>query len=222
MDKTALVEMLSQGALELGVELDATALERFSIYLAELKAWSKRMNLTTITEDREIIIKHFLDSLAPYGLLTGLRCKSLLDIGAGAGFPGIPLKIANPALEVLLIDSVLKKVHFMRHIIRRLGIDTPGIRAVAARVEDPAVIEEFKGFDCVISRAFSSIGDFLAMAAPYCRKNGHLVAMKGPGFKEELAKMSLPEGINPPQITDVKLPFSDRITTIISFIHPGF
>ena len=222
MDKTALMEMLSQGALELGVELDTVALGCFSTYLAELKVWSKRMNLTTITEDRELMIKHFLDSLTPYGLLRELGCKSLLDIGAGAGFPGIPLKIAIPALDLLLIDSVLKKVHFMRHIIRRLGIKTPGIRAVAARGEDQAVIEEYKGVDCVISRAFSSIEDFLAMAAPYCRKNGHLIAMKGPGFKEELAKMILPGGFTPPQIIDVKVPFSERTTTIISFTYPGF
>ena len=213
--------MLSEGALELGVELDTAALERFSVYLVELKAWSGRMNLTTITEEREIVIRHFLDSLTPYGLLSELGCKSLLDIGAGAGFPGIPLKIAIPALDLLLIDSVKKKVHFMRHIIRRLGIKSPGIRAVAARGEDPAVVEEFTGVDCVISRAFSSIKDFLAMAAPYCRKGGHLVAMKGPGFKEELARTTLPAGISPPRIIDVKVPFSERITTIISFTPQG-
>ena len=217
MDKADVKEMLSQGALELGVELDSAALACFTTYLAELKAWSKRMNLTTITGDREIIVKHFLDSLTPYRLITELGCKSLVDIGAGAGFPGIPLKIAIPSIDLLLIDSVTKKVHFMRHIIRSLGIKSPGIRALAVRGEDPAVVEEFGPVDCVISRAFASLEDFLAIAGPYCSKNGYLIAIKGPGVKEELASMSLPTGIAPPRIVDVKVPFSDRITTIIIF-----
>ncbi len=198
VDKADLTKMLSQGALELGVELDPVALGRFSTYLAELKAWSTRMNLTTITEDREVVIRHFLDSLTPYRHLKEIGCKSLVDIGAGAGFPGIPLKIAIPPLDLLLIDSVTKKVHFMRHIIRTLGIKSPGARAVAARGEDPAVVEEFGGVDCVISRAFASLEDFLAMAGPYCSKEGRLIAMKGPGAKEELAGMSLPPGMPPP------------------------
>jgi 16S rRNA (guanine527-N7)-methyltransferase len=230
MKEEEVKRVLREGAEELGVVLGEEALGRFTVYLRELKLWSGKISLTSITSDEEIISRHFLDSLTPYGLIKELGCKRLLDIGSGAGFPSIPLKIVEPSLSVVLVDSVGKKVSFMRHIIRTLGLnEMPGeIRAVSARAEGPGLIEEIGGrFDCVISRAFSSLREFLEIGLPYCRKGGHMVAMKGPAVLEELAGLK-EEGVMPgivwagvPEVTEVGVPGTDRVTTLVTFKKIG-
>ncbi|MBI5588606.1 MAG: 16S rRNA (guanine(527)-N(7))-methyltransferase RsmG [Deltaproteobacteria bacterium] len=209
-----LINTLKSGAKELGVDLSEGALALFDAYLTELKAWNKKINLTAIETDGEIVTKHFLDSLTPYKYLTGV--KRLLDIGAGGGFPGLPLKIVAPALEVVLMDAVEKKVHFMRHIIRKLGLK--GAFAVAGRVEDPSVIDWHKGtFDAVISRAFTELKVFLSMAAPYVGHGGMIIAMKGPQYKEELEGAEGLKGFKTPEVYEARVPFTDRTTVIIIF-----
>ena len=218
MKEQELEKILREGALQLGVELEDKATENFFTYLRELIAWNKRMNLTSITSEKDIIIRHFLDSLTPYRFLKGNGCRKLLDIGSGAGFPGIPLKIADTGLEVLLLDSVEKKVHFMRHMIRTLGLGA-GIQAEKARADDQAFIQRHSSyFDCVISRAFSGLRKFLDLASPYCRKGGMVMAMKGPGVFEEIRDVA---GVEPPEAHEVKLPFSDRTTVILMFRKTG-
>jgi 16S rRNA (guanine527-N7)-methyltransferase len=222
-DKYTVEELLTEGALSLGVTLDTVALERFTLYLSELLAWNKKINLTAIREAREVVVKHFLDSLTPYATLRALGVKSLFDIGAGGGFPGLPLRIVAPDLEVVLLDSVEKKVLFMRHIIRRLGLDKgeAAISAVAARVEAHEELERYAyRFDCVTSRAFASLMDFVAAADYFCRPGGHLLALKGPKYAEEmeaLAQSGLYElgRYSTPEVIDVVTPFSERVTTLV-------
>ena len=212
----SLKKILKNGALELGVELSPEVIEGFSAYLRELKAWGAKMNLTAITTDREIVIKHFLDSLTLCAFLKdggrgGLR---LFDIGSGAGFPGIPVKLAMPEVEVTMMDSVTKKVHFMRHAIRALGLK--GIDAIAARVEDRAGIEKYAGrFDVVSSRAFAGLSAFVTAALPYCRDNGRIIAMKGPAVADELKELEGIKGISSPEIFEAKVPFSDRFMVMV-------
>ena len=154
IEKEELKSTLQKGAKELGVALGEDQLELFLTYIEELTRWNRKINLTKITDPSKIVTRHFLDSLTVCRYLKGT--KRLLDIGTGAGFPGLPVKIAMPEVEVTLMDSVEKKVFFLKSIIRTLGLS--GVRAVHARAEDAAVIEELEGsFDCVVSRAISAL-----------------------------------------------------------------
>lgn len=206
--------ILKTGAAELGLSIGEKETALFLKYLSELKEWNKKINLTAITDDRDIIIRHFLDSLtlAPFPA----HQKTLLDIGSGAGFPGIPLKIIFPDLQVTLMDSVNKKVIFMKHIIRTLGLKQ--IAAIHARAEDTAVIKKIGScFDVVTSRAFAELGKFLEIAAPYTKKGGVLLAMKGPKGVEELKTLRQGEDVEYVEAKEVKLPFSEMTTTILVF-----
>jgi len=209
-----LLNILSGGANELGIDLDDESLALFGTYLTELKAWNRKINLTAIESDREIVTKHFLDSLAPCRYLGGV--SKLLDLGAGGGFPGLPIKIAEPSVEVVLMDAVEKKVHFMRHIIRKLGLK--GASAVAGRAEDPALRARLAGsFDAVISRAFTEIGGFLALAEPYLAPDGVVVAIKGPNYEKELAGTEGFRGFLAPEVHEVRVPYTDRTTAMVIF-----
>lgn len=215
-----LERMLVDGAGKLGAKLGAEEVRRFSVYLEELKAWNKRISLTSIVNDRDVVVRHFLDSLVPLRFIEGI--ESLLDIGAGAGFPGLPLKIVSPGLRVVLVDSVAKKVHFMRHIIRKLGLGA-GAEAIQARVEDPVFLEKHSGaYGCVVSRAFSSLGEFLDFAVPYTKSGGIVISMKGPKAADELASLGpLPGGLYGCEVMKVEVPFSGRATTLVIFKKKG-
>ena len=172
-----------EGAKAFCISLDEKALAAFDLFLRELLKWNEKINLTAIRTEKGIIIKHFLDSLSVFPHLT--KNFSLLDIGSGAGFPGIPLKIVEPSFEITLIDSVLKKVDFQRHIIRRLGLR--GIEASHGRVEDKQVLERLEGrFDIVLSRAFSDLQTLLRVSYPLLKKRGFVLAMKGKVSGEEI------------------------------------
>lgn len=209
-----LKEILQTGAKELGLSIGEKETALFLKYLSELKEWNKKINLTAITDDRDIVIRHFLDSLTPASFLA--HQKTLLDIGSGAGFPGIPLKIVLPDLKVTLMDSVNKKIIFMKHIIRTLGLEQ--IEAVHARGEDGAVIKRFAAsFDVVTSRAFSGLKEFLNIARPYIKDKGIILVVKGPKGIKELKDIDEMKCLNLIEKRDVKLPFSDIITTIFVF-----
>ncbi|MBI5598288.1 MAG: 16S rRNA (guanine(527)-N(7))-methyltransferase RsmG [Deltaproteobacteria bacterium] len=210
-------KILTEGALELGVSLDESKNKHFETFLGELQKWNEKMNLTSITEEKEIITRHFLDSLTPMRFLDGI--EKILDIGSGAGFPGIPMKIAAPAIGITLMESTEKKVLFLRHIIRTLVL--PNAQTVFARAEDKGVIDMLKeNFGCVISRALTGIDEFLTLAAPYVRKNGMAIAMKGPtkGPGGEELKKELSGRKH--ELHEVKIPFTDRTTSIIIFHAP--
>lgn len=212
MKDAELIDLLRKGSLELGVELNDTQAAAFLTYLRELKAWNKKINLTAIEDEKDIIIKHFLDSLTPVSRLSGVR--TMLDIGAGAGFPGLPLKIVRPELELTLLDSVEKKVNFMKHIARTLGMS--GVEAIPHRAEAPDLVYRLSNrFDCVISRAFAEMEAFAALAFPYIRPGGMLLAMKGPSVAEELRGLEI-KGLSQPEIVEVRVPFSDRITSLVT------
>lgn len=212
MTDTKLLEILKQGSLELGVSLSDAQLASFLKYLRELQAWNKKINLTSITEEKDIIIKHFLDSLTSARFLSGVN--TLLDIGSGGGFPGLPLKIAIPSLKITLMDSVEKKVHFIRHMIRTL--DLKGTNAISGRVESPELIHKLTGaFDCVTSRAFAELEAFVTLGAPYVRPGGMLLAMKGPSVEEEMSAMGPVNGFSAPEVHEIEVPFSGRKMSLV-------
>ena len=143
--------LIYEGAKNLDIQIDKRKIEKFAIHALELMKWNQKTNLTAITDPFEVAIKHFLDSIVPVKIIPSNA--SLLDIGSGGGFPGIPLKIILPSLSVTLIDASRKKVSFLKHIIRILelkNIDALHIRAEEF-ANEPGVA---KKFDVIISRAF--------------------------------------------------------------------
>jgi len=168
--------LLVEGAEAFGIRLNEKQVEAFDLYIRELLKWNQKINLTAIRSEKGIVLKHFLDSLSAFPYLS--KTTPLLDIGSGAGFPGIPLKIVHPSLEITLIDSVRKKIDFQRHIIRVLGLK--GTEAIHGRIQDKEILQSMTGrFDAVISRAFSDLQTLLLLAFPFLKKGGILLAMKG-------------------------------------------
>ena len=174
-----------QGLSSLGIELDKQQLEQFEMYYDLLIEWNSFMNLTAITEYEEVIQKHFLDSLS---LIKSYQIKSgdtLLDMGTGAGFPGIPLKIAYPELNVLLMDSLNKRINFLNEVIKKLGLDN--ISAIHARAEEQARKLEYREqFDLVVSRAVAKMVSLAELCLPYVKKGGYFIPYKSGKITEEL------------------------------------
>ena len=208
--------LLVQGTKVFGIYLDGKAIRAFDLYLKELLKWNEKINLTAIRSEKGIVIKHFLDSLsvAPYVP----KHSSILDIGSGAGFPGIPLKIVCPTLGVTLIDSVRKKVDFQRHILRMLGLKE--VETIHGRIQDKGILQGLAGrFDIVLSRAFSDLQTFLALGSPFLKEKGTLIAMKGEVGDKEMKIFTETEG---PQCRlknaiPLILPFSSFRRTILLF-----
>jgi len=179
-------KLLYDGAQDLNIHVDSDAVEKFTIHASELAKWNRKMNLTAITDPVEVAVKHFLDSMVPDSMIP--PNASLLDIGSGGGFPGIPLKILKPSLSVTLIDASRKKVSFLKHIIRILGLEN--IEAFHIRSEEFSKQAVFAGaFNAIISRALSSTPDFVLMALPLLDKDGIIIAMKGKRSKAEIESM---------------------------------
>lgn len=167
--------VLIEGASELGVRLSQGQVGQFMRYLDLLMFWNKKINLTSLRDEKEIVVSHFLDSISAAPLI--LESSRLLDIGSGGGFPGIPLKIVSPSLRVTLLDSVHKKVMFMSEVIRELGLT--GIEALRGRAEDEDNGIERGSFDFVITRAFGVIPKILELSAPYLAERGRIILMRG-------------------------------------------
>jgi len=178
-------DFLSNGAREFGIELSPVQQGAFQAYLRELVAWNARFNLTTITEPDQVVVKHFLDSLSVAPVLRQPAPATLIDIGSGAGFPGLPLKIALPALHVTLLDSTGKKVQFLKHLITELNLS--GATALHARAEElahnPAYREKY---DVAVARAVADLATLLEYALPFVRIGGVFVAQKGVDVTQEL------------------------------------
>lgn len=199
-------DLLLEGAKTFGIRLNEKEVEAFDLYLRELLKWNQKINLTAIRSEKGIVVKHFLDSLSAYPYLS--KPSSLLDIGSGAGFPGIPLKMVESFLEITLIDSVRKKVDFQKHIIRTLGLK--GIEAIHGRVQDKEVLQSMGGrFDFVISRAFSDLQTLLILSFPFLKKGGIVLAMKGEMNREEIPSLAKIEGIR------------YRLQKTVSLVLPG-
>ncbi len=183
-------ELLKKGLNELGFLYSEDQIDTFMIFLHELKKWNRVYSLTALKTDEDIIIKHFLDSilylkaispspLRGEGWGEGLK---IADAGTGAGFPGIPIKIIKPELDMTLIESSRKKSVFLRHIIRILKLN--GISVLNNRIERLGKRYE-KTYDVIVSRATFKIRDFLKKACPYIKEDGWLVLSKGPKVSEE-------------------------------------
>lgn len=173
---------LAEGLDAMGLALDAPAQEKLIRYLRLIEKWNKVHNLTAVREPGQMVVLHLLDSLAVLPHVA--RAKTLLDVGTGAGLPGIPLAIARPDLAVTLLDASHKKATFLRQAKAELGL--ANVEIACERVErwHPA-----RAFDVVVSRAFAEIADFVGQAAHLVAPGGAMLAMKGVNPFEELAKV---------------------------------
>jgi len=186
----AMMEKLVEGARQLALPLTEHQLKQFQTYYEQLVEWNRRVNLTGITDYEEVQVKHFVDSLTITLALEGSAWLNgsfaLLDIGTGAGMPGIPLKILHPEAKLVLLDSVAKKTAFLRHIVRELGLaETEVITERAEGIGHLPVYRE--SFDLVVCRAVSQLATVAELTLPFCRIGGLAVIPKKAGIEQELS-----------------------------------
>lgn len=177
-------EKLYSEVKSIGVELDQTALDRFYIYYTMLIDYNTRMNLTAITEENEVIVKHFCDSLYPLSKCQLKEGAMIIDVGTGAGFPGIPLLIARPDIKLTLLDGLNKRLVFLADVLKEIGLDA---EIVHSRAEEGAQDKKYREkFDVVTSRAVARLNVLSEYCLPYVKKDGVFVSLKGPAAIEEI------------------------------------
>lgn len=217
MDETV-IKTLSDGAAAIGVPLGPAQLDRFALYHREILLWNRRINLVSERSSREIVVRHFLDSLTPAAFLDRPD-GSLLDLGSGGGFPGIPLRIALPGLRLSLVEISRKKSSFLSQVIRILGWD--GVQVIRERAEALTTGGSLSGgFDAVISRAAFKLPDLVRTAAFFLKPGGQLVAMKGPDPAEEMAeaeRISEAAGMAFRACRSVRPPGADSLRNLIIY-----
>lgn len=202
-------DLLRRGLPELGIPGDEAMVAAFAGFLGLLAQWNENINLTGIREPAAMVPLHILDSLTARPFLKGER---IVDVGCGAGLPGIPLALTEPARHFTLVDGTLKKIRFVQQAIADLGLTNA--EALHARIEDHKPVPLY---DTVISRALSSLPDFVRRAGPVVARGGQLLAMKGKLPAEELK--ALPAGWRAAAVTPVRIPGLDVERHIIQVVR---
>jgi 16S rRNA (guanine527-N7)-methyltransferase len=181
-------ELIKDGLIELGLAPSMDQISAFMTYLSELRKWNKTYNLTGLRKDEDIIIKHFIDSLLYLKAMPDGKIK-VADIGSGAGFPGIPIKIIRPEIEMYLIEPSVKKSTFLNHIIRQLQLKE--IEVIEKTVEGIRINRElFPSVDVAVTRALFSVKDFIKKTSHIIRQGGILILNKGPKVREEIKMLN--------------------------------
>ncbi|MBW1744333.1 MAG: 16S rRNA (guanine(527)-N(7))-methyltransferase RsmG, partial [Deltaproteobacteria bacterium] len=176
--------LLDEGSKAMNMPLNHSQIDQFAIHARELVAWNRSVNLTAIIDPVEVAVKHFLDTLPVSPMLP--QGSSVLDIGSGGGFPGIPLKVMRPDLHIMLIDGTRKKVSFQKHIISTLALEDIQARHVRAEDLESELQPESRRYDIIVSKAVSKLDVFLDLAIPLLRRPGTVIAMKGKSVEVEL------------------------------------
>ncbi|MFC1906055.1 16S rRNA (guanine(527)-N(7))-methyltransferase RsmG [Chloroflexota bacterium] len=179
------MDLLKQNALKMGIDITRNQLDKFNIYYKELITWNRRTNLTAITNYEDVQIKHFLDclTLIPYVKLN--KGTQVIDIGSGGGFPGIPLKISYPDIELALIESTGKKAQFLKHLLSALEID--GVEVIQGRAEEIASHPKYREqYDIAIIRAVGTLSTVLELTLPFCKIGGLSISFKKAGIDDEI------------------------------------
>ena len=180
-------DLIIEGAGVFGIDLTDRQSRQFALHAAELARWNQKINLTAITDPAEVAVKHFIDSLPAARFIP--KDATLLDIGSGGGFPGIPLKVLRPSVSVTLIDASRKKVNFLKHVMRTLKLKN--IEALHMRAEDLADDPLYRHrFDVITSRALASLKLFCRLAVPLLSDEGIIIALKGDAGDDGLGELS--------------------------------
>ena len=179
------IDTFVEGCIELGIELDDKKKSQFILFKELLKEWNEKINITAITEDKEVDIKHFLDSVSIFKTGKILAGKSIIDIGTGGGFPGVPINIIEPSCDVTLFDSLNKRLIFLDEVINKLELQN--IRTIHGRAEEYGRKEDYREqFDIATSRAVASLDTLCEYSLPFVKVGGYFIAMKGSGVDEEM------------------------------------
>ena len=209
--------MLKEGSSQLGVELDQKQIEQFMKYKEVLLEWNQKMNLTAIEDDKEIIIKHFLDSISCSKSEVIGNSGSVIDVGTGAGFPGIPLKIIFPNIELTLLDSLNKRIGFLKEVGNQLGIND--IEYVHGRAEDVGQNKNYREkFDFAVARAVAPLNILLEYCLPFVKVGGYFICQKGSKLIEEMEESKVALKVLGAEVIkqiEVPLPFSDISHNIV-------
>lgn len=215
MDPIFFAKLLAQN----GFSLSEKQLNQFKIYYQELVNANKYTNLTRITSESDVYLKHFYDSLTPLLYFKDIftNVKTLCDVGAGAGFPSLPIKIIMPKLQVTIVDSLGKRLNFLKDLTAKLGVDD--VNLVHGRAEDVGQNLNYREkFDLVTARAVAQMPTLSEYCLPLVRQDGHFFALKGPKARQELevAKKAITTlGGQIDDIKELELPESDEIRTLI-------
>ncbi len=211
-----MAEMLGVQARKIGIELSVEMEGQFKLYREILLDWNERMNLTAITDPLDIQNKHFLDSLTCVLPITKSNA-TLIDVGTGAGFPGIPIKIARPELRVTLLDSLNKRISFLNEVVNRLGLT--GIEAVHGRAEEYARKENYReSYDYAFARAVAKLNVLSEYCLPYVKTGGYFISQKSGDYEAEVAgaKEALRKlGGTVEEVMPVNIPDTDLHRTLI-------
>lgn len=178
-------ELMEESVKNLGITIDRNQYEQFEKYKNLLKEWNEKMNLTAITEDEEIFKKHFIDSIKVFEFKEVLKASSIIDVGTGAGFPGIPIKIMMPEVKLTLLDSLNKRLNFLKAVSEELKL--ADVQFIHSRAEDGGRLEKHReNYDIAVSRAVANLTLLSELCIPYVKKGGYFVALKGPAVEEEI------------------------------------
>ena len=178
-------EELKTAANDVNLELSEKQYEQFIKYMRLVQEWNEKINLTAITEDEEVVKKHFIDCIKAFKSDAIKNAKTIIDVGTGAGFPGLPIAIMNPNVKVTLLDSLNKRINYLNTVVRELGLKN--VTTIHSRAEDGARKPELREkFDVATSRAVANMAVLSEYCMPYVKKDGYFVALKGPSVDEEL------------------------------------
>ena len=178
-------DLMSTAAKDVGIELTEEQYEKFIKYMRLVQEWNEKINLTAITEDNEFVKKHFIDCIKAFKSNAIKEAKTLIDVGTGAGFPGLPIAILSPDTKVTLLDSLNKRIKFLDIVISKLGLKN--IKTIHSRAEDGARNKKLREkFDIATSRAVANMSVLSEYCLPYVKVGGKFIALKGPAVDQEI------------------------------------
>ncbi len=209
--------LLKDGLTELHIDHDPSLLSDYAIYKDLLVDWNQRMNLTGITETKDVYIKHFLDSLSAFTVDVFSEGCKVIDVGTGAGFPGLPMAILNRSIQMTLLDSLNKRVHFLEAVAQSIGLNN--VECIHGRAEDFGQNEQFRElYDVAVSRAVAHLSVLSEYVLPFVKVGGVFLALKGPNVTTELEEagkaLALLGGVVK-EVKMVQLPFTDIQHSIV-------
>ena len=196
-------ELLAESCKKINIELTEKQIKQFMDYKDMLLEWNEKFNLTAITDEREIVLKHFVDCLA-ISAGAELAGKKIIDVGTGAGFPGVPVKIAFPDTQMTLLDSLNKRITFLEELKNKLGLEN--VICIHSRAEDGGADKNLReGFDLCISRAVANLAVLSEYCLPFVKVGGCFISMKGPDVKDELNESEKAIKVLGGEVKEVKL-----------------
>ena len=210
-------EELQKAAAEYGINLTETQIAQYNRYFELLIEWNEKINLTAITAPKDVAIKHIIDSITAYDAALFQAGTTVIDVGTGAGFPGLPLKIFCPEIKLTLMDSLNKRIKFLQTVVEELGLKD--VECVHARAEEGARNKKYReSFDIAVSRAVARLPVLCEYCLPFVKKGGHFIALKGMQYNdeaEEAVKAIKVMGGSRTEIRPVKLPEIDDKRAVI-------